>query len=292
MPTIVRRFLFVGVLVSAILACNLPVAAPTAPADPGAAQTAAAQTVAASVNQTLIALPSQQQPPPINPPAETATPSLTPSPTLSPTITFTNTNSVVTVSVSVDTNCRSGPGQVYDYLGGLFVGQTAEVYGKNQNGDFWYIRLPGNSNTFCWLWGQHATIVGSAALLPVYTPPPTPTPMPSFELSYAGMDSCVGWWAELKLKNTGSFAFLSYSISIKDLNTSTTLTGSENGFTDMNGCLASGIIASLDPGASYTFSSPQFGYNPDNHKLRATVTLCTLVNLGGQCVSQPVEFKP
>jgi len=227
---------------------------------------------------------------PLPPATESSTPS--PTPSLSPTPEFTSTPTIPLVSVSMDTNCRSGPGQVYDYLGGLFVGQTAEVYGKNQNGDFWYIRLPGNSNTFCWLWGQHATIVGSAALLPVYTPPPTPTPMPSFELSYAGMDSCVGWWAELKLKNTGSFAFLSYSISIKDLNTSTTLTGSENGFTDMNGCLASGIVASLDPGASTTFSSPQFGYNPDNHKLRATVTLCTLVNLGGQCVSQPVEFKP
>ena len=294
MPTIVCRFLFVGVLVSAILACNLPVAAPPVPTDPGAAQTAAAQTVAASVNQTLAAIPSVVPPTlplsPLPPATESFTPS--PTPTLSPTPEFTSTPTIPLVSVSMDTNCRSGPGQVYDYLGGLFVGQTAEVYGKNQNGDFWYIRLPGNSNTFCWLWGQHATIVGSAALLPVYTPPPTPTPMPSFELSYAGMDSCVGWWAELKLKNTGPFAFLSYSISIKDLNTSTTLTGSENGFTDMNGCLASGIVASLDPGASTTFSSPQFGYNPDNHKLRATVTLCTLVNLGGQCVSQPVEFKP
>ena len=295
MPTIVRRFLFVGVLVSAILACNLPIAAaPPVPTDPGAAQTAAAQTVAASVNQTLAAIPSVVPPTlplsPLPPATESSTPS--PTPSLSPTPEFTSTPTIPLVSVSMDTNCRSGPGQVYDYLGGLFVGQTAEVYGKNQNGDFWYIRLPGNSNTFCWLWGQHATIVGSAALLPVYTPPPTPTPMPSFELSYAGMDSCVGWWAELKLKNTGSFAFLSYSISIKDLNTSTTLTGSENGFTDMNGCLASGIVASLDPGASTTFSSPQFGYNPDNHKMRATVTLCTQVNLGGECVSQTVEFKP
>ena len=295
MPTIVRRFLFVGVLVSAILACNLPIAvAPPVPTDPGAAQTAAAQTVAASVNQTLAAIPSVVPPTlplsPLPPATESSTPS--PTPSLSPTPEFTSTPTIPLVSVSMDTNCRSGPGQVYDYLGGLFVGQTAEVYGKNQNGDFWYIRLPGNSNTFCWLWGQHATIVGSAALLPVYTPPPTPTPMPSFELSYAGMDSCVGWWAELKLKNTGSFAFLSYSISIKDLNTSTTLTGSENGFTDLSGCLASGIIASLDPGASYTFSSPQFAYNPDNHKMRATVTLCTQVNLGGECVSQTVEFKP
>ena len=297
MPTIVRRFLFVGVLVSAILACNLPTAvAPPVPADPGAAQTAAAQTVAAAVNQTLVVIPSVVPPTlplsPLPPAAESFTPSPTPSPTLSPTPSLTATLSIPLVSVSVDTNCRSGPGQVYDYLGGLYVGQTAEVYGKDPSGQYWYIRNSAAPGGFCWLWGQYATIVGSTALLPIYTPPPTPTPMPSFELSYAGMDSCVGWWAELKLKNTGSFAFLSYSISIKDLNTSTTLTGSENGFTDMNGCLASGIVASLDPGASYTFSSPQFGYNPDNHKMRATVTLCTQINLGGECVSQTVEFKP
>jgi len=293
MPTIVRRFLFVSVLVSAILACNLPTAAaPPVPADPGAAQTAAAQTVAAAVNQTLVVIPSVVPPTLPLSPLPPATESSTPSPTLSPTPEFTSTPTIPLVSVSVDTNCRSGPGQVYDYLGSLYVGQTAEVYGKDPSGNYWYIRNSAAPGGFCWLWGQYATIVGSAALLPVYTPPPTPTPMPSFELSPAGLDSCVGWWVELKLKNTGSFAFLSYSISIKDLNTSTTLTGSENGFTDLSGCLASGIIASLDPGASYTFSSPQFAYNPDNHKMRATVTLCTQVNLGGECVSQTVEFKP
>jgi hypothetical protein len=286
MPSVARRILFVSILVLAILACNLPVAAP--PADPGAPYTAAAQTVAAAVNQTL--LPSMTAPPTssFTPPAET----FTPSPTLSPTLSFTATASVPLVSVSVDTNCRVGPGRIYDYVGGLLVGQTAEVHGKNSSNNYWYIRLPENPSIFCWVTGQYATIVGNTALLPVFTPPPTPTPLPSFELSFAGMDSCVGWWAELKLKNTGPVAFLSYSISIKDLNTSTTLTGSENGFTDMSGCLASGIVTSLDPGANFTFSSPQFAYNPASHKMRTTVTLCTLINLGGQCIPRTIEFKP
>ena len=288
MQSALRKFLFVGLLALAILACNLPSTAPVAA--PGAAYTAVAQTVAAAVDQTLVpssvplASPLASLPPAVD--------TFTPLPTLSPTAVLTSTPTIPLISVSMDTNCRVGPGKVYDLVGGLLVGETAEIYAKNPGGDYWYIRNPDNLSGFCWLWGQYATIVGSTALLPVYTPPPTPTPMPNFELSYAGMDSCVGWWAELKLKNTGSFAFLSYSISIKDINTSTTLTGSENGFTDISGCLASGVIASLDPGASYTFSSPQFGYNPDNHKMRATVTLCTQINLGGECVSQTVEFKP
>jgi hypothetical protein len=290
MPSAVRRILFVSVLVLAILACNLPIAiSPTQ--DPGAPYTAAAQTVAAAVNQTLV--------PSLTPPSlvESSTPSLvvdtfTPLPTLSPTPILTATSSIPLITVSVDTNCRVGPGKVYDYIGGLYIGQTAEVHGKNSGNNYWYIRLPENPGIFCWITGQYATIVGNTAFLPIFTPPPTPTPMPSFELSYAGLDSCVGWWVEVKLKNTGPIAFKSMSISVKDRDTGTTLTDSENGFTDIDGCLASGTTASLDPGSSYSISSPGFVYNPDNHKMRVTVTLCSLINQGGQCVSNTIDFKP
>jgi hypothetical protein len=56
--------------------------------------------------------------------------------------------------------------------------------------------------------------------------------------------------------------------------------------------MSSSTIASLDPGNIYTISSPAFIYNPDNHKMRATVTLCTLINQGGQCISNTINFKP
>jgi hypothetical protein len=289
MTPVIRHMLFAGVLILAILACNLPIAAP--PADPGAVFTAAALTVAAAVNQTLVPLPSQiplASPLPSVPPADT----FTPLPTLSPTPVLTSTPSIPLISVSVDTNCRVGPGKIYDLLGGLLVGETAEVYAKNPGGDYWYIRNPDNSNSFCWVWGQYATLVGNTTILPVYTPPPTPTPVPNFELSYAGLDSCVGWWVELLLKNTGPLTFKSFSLSVKDTDTGTVLTNFGNGFTDNDGCLASGITASLDPGDSYTISAPVFVYNPNNHKIRATVTLCTLANQTGQCISHTIEFKP
>lgn len=285
--SLTRRILFVSVLVLAILACNLPVAtSPTS--DPGAAFTAAAQTVAAAVNQTLVPSATQPLPASFTPPASTFTPLAT----LSPTLSFTATPSIPLVSVTVDTNCRVGPGKVYDLIGGLYVGQTAEVYGKNSGNNYWYIRLPDNSGKYCWITGEYATLVGNTALLPVFTPPPTPTPAPSFTMSYAGLDSCVGWWVELKLKNTGPVAFQSMAISVKDQNTNITLTDFVNGFTDLDGCLASGITASLGPGETYTISSPAFPANPNNHNMRATVTLCTLPNQGGVCVSNTITFKP
>lgn len=293
MPTIVRRLLFVIVLVLAILACNLPITVSTP--DPSAAYTSAAQTVAAAVNQTLGPILTQTPLASATLPVDTLTPpaeTFTPLPTLSPTLFFTATSTVSLLTVSVDTNCRVGPGKVYDYLGGLYVGQTAEVYGKNSSSNYWYIRLPENPNIFCWVTGQYASIVGNTALLPVFTPPPTPTPMPSFEMTYAGLDSCVGWWVELKLKNIGPVAFKSMSLSVKDLDTSTTLTDFKNGFTDIDGCLASGITATLEPGSTYTISSPAFAYNPNNHKMRATLTLCTLVNQGGTCITNTINFKP
>ena len=45
-----------------------------------------------------------------------------------------------------------------------------------------------------------------------------------------------------------------------------------------------------DPAA--TVSAPAFTYDPDNHKIRATVTLCTGPNQSGQCVTQTLDFKP
>lgn len=290
MPTVVRRTLFVSVLVLAILACNLPVSTGPTP-DPGAAFTSAAQTVAAAVNQTLgPAQPLSASSTPL--PGETFTPLPTLTATLSPTPIFTATNSVLLISVTVDTNCRVGPGKIYDYLGGLYVGQTAEVYGRNSASNYWYIRLPENPNIFCWVTGQYATVVGNASALPVFTPPPTPTPKPDFEMTYAGMDSCVSWWLEFKLKNIGPFPFKSYSIVVKDVTTNTILTANDNGFTDVDDCLASGIIASLDPGKSYVLSGPAFIYNPNNHKIKVTLALCTENGLGGQCINHTLEFKP
>lgn len=144
-------------LIAALSACNLPSAQETPTPDPILTVTALAQ-----------ALATPTLPPVLD----------TPTPEFSPTPAFTPTPSVPTVTVSVNTNCRTGPGVVYDLIGGLNVGQTAEVVGKNSAvANYWVVRLPGGA--ICWLWGQYATVSGNTANLPEYPVPPTPTPSPT-----------------------------------------------------------------------------------------------------------------
>lgn len=129
---------------------------------------------------------------------ETQQPSLTPS----ATITLTPTQDKPMVSVSVDTNCRKGPGQIYDWIGGLLVGEKAEVVGASTDGRYWIIKNPDRSGE-CWLWGNYATVTGSTSDLPRFTPPPTPTPAFSW----------TGNWTSYTT-DTSNHLLDSYSMSI------------------------------------------------------------------------------
>ena len=155
-------FLFVVLIVTA-LACNLPSTKPTEVPTESAVDIAATQTSLALTQAAL-----GQNPPP-------AQPEFTATITQTPTITPTGTSSIPMVSVSVDTNCRTGPGVIYDYLTALLVGEKAEVIGKytTVSPNYWIIR---KGSTTCWLWGQYATVVGNISSLPEMIPPPSPTP--------------------------------------------------------------------------------------------------------------------
>jgi hypothetical protein len=140
----------------------------------GAIQTAIAQTDIAkkglenAVNATLTALSKGVAP--------TGQPS---SATVSLTQGTVNlTPGIVTVSVSANTWCMTGPDVIYDKVFILYVGQTAEVIGKDAYGVYWVIKNPKNPAVTCWLWAYYATVTGDASQLPVITPPPTPTPAP------------------------------------------------------------------------------------------------------------------
>ena len=143
----------------------------------------AAPTEAPSVNSSIatsvaLTLAASGQAPPgaaIPTPLPTITASIPPTITFTPTIALTATPSVPMVSVSVNTNCRTGPGKVYDYIGALTVGEKAEVVGKHTSSNYWIIKNP-NANGNCWLWGYYATVAGNTANLQEYIVPPTPTP--------------------------------------------------------------------------------------------------------------------
>ena len=160
-------FTALAVLLSALLACNVP-GGQASNQQPDLAGTITAQAQALALQET----PNVVLPPP---PGATATFTNTPPATETPTMTLTLTPSVPMVSVSQDTNCRTGPAKIYDYVGALLIGETAEVVGKNTSEGYWIIKNPDSSGT-CWLWGYYATVSGNTANLPEYDVPATPTP--------------------------------------------------------------------------------------------------------------------
>jgi hypothetical protein len=156
-----RSLIALNVLLAAILACNMPSAAPGTgqPQQPQQQQPDLAGTITA---QALYLIQASE------------TPAFTDVPTLTPTITLTPTPTVPQVSVTSATNCRTGPGTEYDLLYTLQPGQVAELVGKYTPLSYWVIKNPAGG--ICWLWGQYAVTSGNIANLPEYPPPPTPTP--------------------------------------------------------------------------------------------------------------------
>jgi hypothetical protein len=289
--------LSVTVLLLVSLACALPsvpIATQDPNQDPNSISTAIGQTIVAALTQTAGAvLPVSSVDSPTA--AQTFTPeppTVTLTETLSPTPIFTATPLVPQISVSVATNCRVGPGRVYDRVGALLVGEVAEVIGRDPTGNYWYIRNPDRTNGFCWLWGEYATLTGNFAVLPMFTPPPTPTPAPGFDASYDGLETCVGWWVDIDLTNTGGIAFESISLTVRDTDTDAVVFQSTDTFTAIDGCLGSSTNDILPLDATRTVSSPPFAYNPTGHELRATITLCSGNGQNGMCVTEVINFTP
>jgi hypothetical protein len=280
--------LSVTVLLIVSLACALSSSTPTQDLNSILA-TAMMQTMVSALTQTAQAVVPIDL---IDTPTATFTLIFTPTETLTPSPVFTATPIVPQVSVSLATNCRVGPGKVYDRVGALLIGQVAEVIGRDTTGNYWYIRNPNQSNGFCWLWGEYATVTGNFAALPMFTPPPTPTPVPAFEAEYDGLETCAGWWVDLKLTNTGGISFESISLTVRDTVTDIVVSMYTDVFNDIDGCTGSSTREVLNPGANRIISSPAFAYDPSGHRLRATLTLCSRDGQNGTCVTDVIKFTP
>jgi uncharacterized protein YgiM (DUF1202 family) len=173
------RLVLVGcTLILLSLACNLPITASQSTGDQekpaGFVETSIAETMAVIGQGPPVDAEDQTVQP--DPPSATFTPESTDTPTLTPTVTETPTPNVPKVYLSENTNCRTGPGTIYDWLVTVQKGDDPEAVAKDPLEEYWYIRRPGQEGSFCWVWGKYATPVGDTASLPVFTPPPTPTP--------------------------------------------------------------------------------------------------------------------
>ena len=150
------------VLLASILlfACSCPIMTPT-PGQPDAGKVATALaetlTAAAPVVSTQV-------------PATVAGASQVPS-----AVVASPTACTASVVANTSANIRSGPGTVYDITGSLPQSASAEVAGKNTDGTWWYIVIPGGSS-HGWIAASVVTPNCLPASVTVVAAPPTPLP--------------------------------------------------------------------------------------------------------------------
>ena len=202
------------------------------------------------------------------------------------------------LSVSQVTNCRSGPGTTYEWLGSLGIGVQVEVYARDPYNTSWFIRNPYNPVDFCWIFGTYATISGDASALPVYTPMPTPTPgftptpVSDFQFKVLGRNSCSPgtYQAPFLITNIGGVTWQSYRVIATDHVTAVINENFSNNFRELNTCTTSPQLSDLAPGEAGYITSADFRDPITGHAMTAEIIVCTLDNLAGTCMTRTVDF--
>jgi hypothetical protein len=193
------------------------------------------------------------------------------------------------VIISGNTNCRTGPGSVYDWLHTYLAGDQALLLGKSADEAFWFINDQNGLIPDCWLWGKFATPAGDTAFVPVFTPPPTPTPMPDFTVSYEGSDCGAGsCWLWFKINNTGSLKWQSVLVYAKNLATSDESVFVSDEF--MNGIMGADIDYISAGGTGYTHSERL--PNPSGNTVQVIVIACEKNGLTEICQGRTLTVNP
>ncbi len=280
------KVLLVGVLLIFIsAACIVP------SLSQGDTENGEQELISKAVEQTLAAQPVEEiqettvndtQAVPTDSP-ETPTPEMTATPEPSPT------SAQSMLEISENTNCRSGPGSVYDLILIYLAGDRAELVGKNLDETFWYISSAENPGQDCWLWGRYATPVGNTDQLPVFTPPPTPTPSLNFSIAYEGSDCGAGsCWLWIRVNNSGGIKLESVRVFAKNTSTNDKATNQSNTFKSSVG---GGDVSKAAPGAVVYTHTGQLP-NPSGDKVNLEVKACSQDNLNGICLTRTISVNP
>ena len=265
--------LIIGVLI--LSACNMPGNSAAAETTPTIRVTA---TIALTATQTKLV------------PSATLTVTATETPLPEPSATATA--EIPIAEVRRESNCRVGPGALYDLVAKYQVGQMLEVVAKDLGGGYWFVKNPDKPEEQCYLLAQNIAITGDTAALPKFTPQPSPTAAPYFEVSFKRFDTCQSQdYALFDVKNVGSVAFRSVYIRVTDLQVSKSVEDVLNAFDLRVGCVLAKNIAPLDPGVAGYVASPPFKWKAIGHKLQAVLMLCTDKDLKGTCVTQSLSVK-
>lgn len=257
-------------------ACNMPNAAQTAP----------------SVTDTVVILePTATQSTPTEVvPTDTST--VTPTETAIPEPSITATPEPPMAEVVRESNCRIGPGALYKLVAKYPVGQKLEVAAKDLGGGYWFVQNPEKPEEQCYLLAQNIKISGETTALPKFTPPPSPTAAPYFEVTFKKFDACDGTsFATFIVENVGSVPFRSAYIKVTNQRLGKSVEQGVSAFDLRVGCVLAKNIAPLEPGGTGYLSSPPFKWSGHGEKLKAVIMACTEKNLKGTCVTQTLDLK-
>lgn len=273
-------FCLLNMAVFILSACNLP--ATSAPAEVSSPTEQPLTTAPATIELT----PSQTEV------ADTQTPTVTATETLLPEPSLTATPEIPGAEVVRESNCRLGPAGNYDLVAKYQVGQKLEIVAKDLGGAYWFVRNPEKSEEQCYLLMQNIKISGDPSALPKFTPQPSPTAAPYFNVSFKKIDTCKGErFATFVVENIGSIPFRSAYVKVMDQKVNKSVEQALNAFDLMAGCVLAKNIAPLEHGATGYVTSPNFKWAVNENKLRAAIMLCTEKNLKGICVTQNIDVK-
>lgn len=271
----------------------LSLAAPsllTACAGPAPSEAELAELIDASVKATVHALADQP------PTTATPLPSQTPTHTSTPTATVSLTPTPVppNVSVSLATNCRTGPSISYPYVLSFRPGQVAHVTARSTVENYWYIANPEQGDEHCWLWGEYATLEGDVGSLPVLTPEPSPVPQMDFTLYRHSFSECGSKRVNLIVINNSGTTFKSARLQVEDLTASNNLHGpsvESSPFADNpSSCPSDKSGTRLRPGETAYIIIPLHPFDAGNNAA-AYVRLCTRDDGTGSCVTKSAYFQ-
>lgn len=168
-------------LILVLSACNLPSGAATQLPD----VPAVADTLAAPLDTPI---------PTLTPlPTDTPLPSLTPTPTIP-----------IAWPLDKGVNCRLGPGTEWVTIGGLLVGQTATIQGKNSDASWWYVTTANDPGKPCWVASIVTLTAGNLANLPVVNPPFASVTNVSVKIDpkEINLPGCIGPVEHITIKGT------------------------------------------------------------------------------------------
>jgi hypothetical protein len=130
-------------------------------------------------------------------PTQTSTPTITLTPTSTPSPTY----SLPTLVVKMQSNCRYGPAKAYLYAWGMYAGDTATVWGRNETGTWLWIQ-PDKIKYQCWIATSLVDVTGdifSVYVAPVRLPHSTLYGPPSGISAVRDGDSVTVSWNRVNM---------------------------------------------------------------------------------------------